>query len=356
MTFPSREGHRRGAIRTGLLVALAALAILATACSGSSGSGSDDAAAPTTTVPGAELQGTWSVDFTLDPTAANDAGDTDSVLDTFHETWVFTETADGCEPGDAGCLLNSRDDGTVGNMKSVDVDGNDYITDLTVPDERLCDGDTTGSTHSIRRFSVDDSGQLTGTFHQVTTADDPAACGTFDATYTFVGTIQEEGSTATTIASAGAELQGTWTVEADLVSATSAGEAVPTDGLPADTLHSEDSWTFTATADGCQPGEAGCVQVSNAGDPIGAPQAVDVAGQGFEVTFSSPTDSVCDGFPGTVDTTWTFDVDASGQLTGEERSVGTADDTTCPGSDITWSITGTLDEGAPTTTTSAPTR
>lgn len=243
----------------------------------------------------------------------------------------------------------------MGDVEAVDVGRTGYATDKIGQPDTLCDGSSPGTIHTTRTFSIDDSGQLTGVFHQTITPDDPADCGTFDGTYNFTGSLQGEGSTPTTIASAGQELRGTWTVTTDFVSATSAGQPVPTEGISADTRHRQDSWTFTESADGCPPGEAGCLQVVHAGAPVGGPQAVVVTRRGYKVTFTNPEESVCDGFPGTTDSTWTFAVDASGQLTGQERAVSTADDPTCPGATATWSITGSLqDEGDSTTTTSAP--
>lgn len=347
-----------------VMLAIAGVALLAASCSSDSGSSetadsaATDSVATTTEAPGAELQGTWSVDLTLDPTAANDPGDATNVAETFHETWVFTETADGCEPGDAGCLVNTLDDGSVGVPKTVNVDGDGYITDATTQDDTLCDGSSPGTIHSTRTFSVDDDGQLTGVFHQTITPDDPADCGAFEGTYNLSGSIQEEGSTATTIASAAAELQGTWTVDVDFASGTSGGEPVATDAVSPENLHSQESWTFTETADGCQPGDAGCVQVTTAAGVTSAPLGVALAGDGYEVTYTNPVDNVCSGgtgtFPGTSESTLTFSVDAEGQLTGEDHQVTTADDPSCLGSDITFTVAGTLDEGDSTTTTSAP--
>lgn len=201
-TRPPRStglGTRRATML--LALAVAGLALFAASCSSDSGSSdaasstTDSVATTSTVAPGAELQGAWSVDFTLDTTAAH----TDNAVDTLQETWTFTETADGCDPGDAGCLVNSRDDGTVGDAKAVDVDGDGYVIDKTVHDDTLC-GSSTGTIHSTRTFSVDDSGQLTGTFHQVITPDDPAECGPGEATYTFTGTRDDSSATTTTSA------------------------------------------------------------------------------------------------------------------------------------------------------------
>lgn len=204
MTARPTTSSSRRTPRTAVLVAAILLTVLAAGCSSDSGStnaatSTSDAVATTSTVsPGAELQGAWTVEFTLDPTADNDPGDAQTVAEEFTETWTFTETADGCEPGDAGCLVNSRD-GTAGDAKAVNTDGDGYVTDKTDSDDTFCADGTPVSIHSIRTFSVDSSGELTGTFHQVVTPDDPTTCAGFDGTYTFTGT-RDDGATTTTSA------------------------------------------------------------------------------------------------------------------------------------------------------------
>lgn len=180
---------------------LTVLVLLAGCGSGSGGGGGEDAAGAvdtTTSTAGASgPSGIWDVTFEVTSAIDHVTDDTvadDLVQESLERVWEFT--AEGCDGGDAGCVVVTDPASDAGQTLPVDVHGDGFRFEIDQQVDSLCGDGLSGHVHATWDFQMT-TNRLVGTYEDESTGDDPALCHAATSSYVLSGSPHSSDSTTT---------------------------------------------------------------------------------------------------------------------------------------------------------------